>query len=156
MKHQTLWASMAIVGAAFLMPTASMASVSDGFDLASPNFDISSAVTEDDGSYETARRGRGRGGDRSRDDDRRKSGKDRSDDRRDDRSSGRDRARVPGGSGCDDAGDILEHPECQGGSGASTGGSSTGGNGHGGRPRIPGGSGCDDPQDVIEHQECRL
>jgi hypothetical protein len=27
--------------------------------------------------------------------------------------SGRSRARVPGGSGCDDAGDIAEHPECR-------------------------------------------
>lgn len=44
-------------------------------------------------------RGRGRGGD---------------DDRSDDRSnSGRDKPRIPGGSGCDDPGDILEHPECR-------------------------------------------
>ena len=27
---------------------------------------------------------------------------------------GRKKPRVPGGSGCDDAGDILEHPECRG------------------------------------------
>lgn len=27
---------------------------------------------------------------------------------------GRSRPRVPGGSGCDDPGDILEHPECAG------------------------------------------
>ena len=26
--------------------------------------------------------------------------------------SGRSKPRIPGGSGCDDAGDILEHPEC--------------------------------------------
>lgn len=26
---------------------------------------------------------------------------------------GRKRPRVPGGSGCDDPGDILEHPECR-------------------------------------------
>lgn len=28
--------------------------------------------------------------------------------------SGRDKPRIPGGSGCDDAGDIAEHAECQG------------------------------------------
>ncbi|MGX0974533.1 hypothetical protein ACSSVY_000229 [Roseovarius sp. MBR-51] len=27
---------------------------------------------------------------------------------------GRSKLRVPGGSGCDDPGDILEHPECAG------------------------------------------
>jgi hypothetical protein len=27
--------------------------------------------------------------------------------------SGRKRPRIPGGSGCDDPGDILEHPECR-------------------------------------------
>lgn len=27
---------------------------------------------------------------------------------------GRSKPRVPGGSGCDDPGDILEHPECAG------------------------------------------
>ena len=27
--------------------------------------------------------------------------------------SGRDKPRIPGGPGCDDPGDILEHPECR-------------------------------------------
>jgi len=27
--------------------------------------------------------------------------------------SGRSRVRIPGGSGCDDPGDVLEHPECR-------------------------------------------
>jgi hypothetical protein len=27
--------------------------------------------------------------------------------------SGRDKSRVPGGSGCDDSGDVAEHAECQ-------------------------------------------
>jgi len=31
----------------------------------------------------------------------------------DDSGSGRDEPRIPGGSGCDDPEDILEHPECQ-------------------------------------------
>jgi len=30
------------------------------------------------------------------------------------RGKGGRKPRVPGGSGCDDPGDILEHPECQG------------------------------------------
>lgn len=47
------------------------------------------------------RRGRGRGGDRDR------GGRDR------DGGHG-GRLRVPGGSGCDDAHDIAEHPECRG------------------------------------------
>ena len=70
------------------------------------------------------------------------------------KGSGRDKPRVPGGSGCDDPEDLIEHPECAGnaplidtlaakGSGRD-------------KPRVPGGSGCDDPEDVIEHPECRL
>lgn len=52
-------------------------------------------------------RGRGRGGDDHR------SGEDRGG--RDDKGSGsgRDRPRIPGGSGCDDPGDVAEHPECR-------------------------------------------
>ena len=45
-------------------------------------------ITSDDGAFEVARRGRGGKGGR--------------------------RPRVPGGSGCDDPGDIIEHPECRG------------------------------------------
>ena len=51
-------------------------------------------------------RGRGRGGDSH-------------DDRRDDARDSRDRdghggrPRIPGGSGCDDPHDIVEHPECR-------------------------------------------
>ncbi len=37
-------------------------------------------------------------------------------------SSGRDKPRIPGGSGCDDPGDIAEHPECGGAAGGATGG----------------------------------
>jgi hypothetical protein len=54
----------------------------------------------DDGSFE--RRGRGRGGDDRANDDRRGG------------SGGHGgRPRVPGGSGCDDPEDIIEHPECR-------------------------------------------
>lgn len=34
--------------------------------------------------------------------------------RRGRKRKGRSKPRVPGGSGCDDPGDILEHPECAG------------------------------------------
>lgn len=52
--------------------------------------------------------GRGGGSDDSSDD----SSSD--DDSSDDDGSGRKKPRIPGGSGCDDAGDVLEHAECQG------------------------------------------
>ncbi|MDP8917648.1 MAG: hypothetical protein M3O00_02020 [Pseudomonadota bacterium] len=70
------------------------------------------------------RRGRGRGGDddrsgdvdNDRDDDRRGGGASSSDDS-DTRSDNGDghggRPRIPGGSGCDDPGDLIEHPECR-------------------------------------------
>jgi hypothetical protein len=41
------------------------------------------------------------------------SGGDDSDDNSRNDDSGRRRARVPGGSGCDDAGDVAEHAECR-------------------------------------------
>ena len=47
-------------------------------------------VLQEGAPVEFARRGRGRGG------------------------KGGRRPRVPGGSGCDDPGDIIEHPECRG------------------------------------------
>jgi hypothetical protein len=60
---------------------------------------------------------------RDRREDRREDRRDRNDDRSDDDhgddswdddddDSGRDEPRIPGGSGCDDPEDILEHPEC--------------------------------------------
>ena len=49
--------------------------------------------------------GSGGGGNSSDDDD-------GSDDRSDDDGHG-GRPRIPGGSGCDDPGDIIEHPECR-------------------------------------------
>jgi len=56
----------------------------------------------DDGSFDRRGRGRGRGGDDRADDDRRGG------------SGGHGgRPRVPGGSGCDDPHDIIEHPECR-------------------------------------------
>lgn len=120
------------------------------------------AAFDGDDAFDGKRgRGRGRGGDDDRGRDRDRDDRGGRDDRgRDD--SGRDRPRIPGGSGCDDPGDLLEHPECRpaGGSGGGTGGGATvtlpepsiSGRD---RPRIPGGSGCDDPDDHLEHPECR-
>lgn len=61
----------------------------------------------------------------------------------------RNKPRVPGGSGCDDPEDLIEHPECRPAidvKGYQLARS---------KPRVPGGSGCDDPEDLIEHPECR-
>lgn len=100
-------------------------------------------------------RGRGRGGDRSQD------ATGSSDDNSS--GSGRSRPRIPGGSGCDDPGDLLEHPECgqlidTDGNGIDDrleNGSTDDPSGSGrSRPRVPGGSGCDDPEDLLEHPEC--
>jgi len=79
---------------------------------------------QSDGRFELAKGGRGRGGDdaRGRDDDQSGRGRGRDDDdrsareRNDDNGnfsgSGRRKPRIPGGSGCDDPGDTLEHSEC--------------------------------------------
>lgn len=157
MKSLQILGCSALVACSLFTPTLSFASVGTESRLGVLTFDQSPSVETNDGSYQEARRGRGRGGDRDR------GGRDDSrsdrDDRRDDRSGGgRSKPRVPGGSGCDDPGDVLEHPECNGGGGGAINGTSPsrGGGGHGGRPRIPGGSGCDDPHDMIEHPECRV
>ncbi len=54
----------------------------------------------------------GRGGG-DRDDDNHDRDDDRGREDEDDSGSGRDKPRVPGGSGCDDPGDVEEHAECQ-------------------------------------------
>lgn len=56
--------------------------------------------------------------------------------------------RSPGGSGCDDPRDLIEHPEC----GLKVDEPITLARN---KPRVPGGSGCDDPGDLAEHPECR-
>ena len=53
-----------------------------------------STGAQDDGAV-IAKRGRGKGGNGGGS------------------GSGRDKPRVPGGSGCDDPGDVAEHPECR-------------------------------------------
>lgn len=156
MKLLQIFASAAIASAGLVTPTMSFASVGSGSAFGPMSFDTAPVVGTADGSYQEARRGRGGDDDRRE----RRGDRDRSDrnDSRDDRSGGRSRPRVPGGSGCDSPGDMAEHAECGGGgTGATTRGTPSGGNGgHGGRPRIPGGSGCDDPRDLIEHPECRI
>ncbi|TNC62078.1 hypothetical protein [Rubellimicrobium roseum] len=65
---------------------------------------------DDNSIFDRRGRGRGRGGDDRR-------GGHGADDGRtnDSRSGGHGgRPRVPGGSGCDDAHDVAEHPECRG------------------------------------------
>ena len=58
-----------------------------------------------------------RGGDRDDDRDNRgrggRGGSGSSDDDDDSSGSGRSKPRIPGGSGCDDAGDVAEHADCQ-------------------------------------------
>jgi hypothetical protein len=74
----------------------------------------------------------------------------------------RRKRRIPGGSGCDDPGDILEHPECTPPKAAGFEDlnlqdlmqEAKRKRRHGGRARVPGGSGCDDPGDILEHPEC--
>jgi hypothetical protein len=129
-------------------------------------------ITKDTANYiQEAKRGRGRGGDdnrsESRSDDRGGKSKSsttksrsRSSDDNGASGSGRKKPRVPGGSGCDDAGDVAEHAECGGAAAGNGGGTVTPGNTTSGskrrKPRVPGGSGCDDPGDIAEHPECRV
>jgi hypothetical protein len=61
----------------------------------------------------------------------------------------RNKPRVPGGSGCDDPDDLIEHPECRPAIEVKDDVLARN------KPRVPGGSGCDDPDDLIEHPECR-
>ena len=73
--------------------------------------DVAGLVADEGQSvFDRQGRGRGRGG---RDDDRR-GGRDRTNDDDNGSGSGRDKPRIPGGSGCDDPGDVAEHAECRG------------------------------------------
>ena len=182
MKLNTLLSSAALMVGLVLIPGSALAATNvflpDVFEAMSV-IGADTVVPSEDGTYQLARRGRGRGGDDDRsddddDDDRSgRGGDDRHSDDDDDDRSGRDRdrsdrdrdrdrsggsgrrARVPGGSGCDDPGDILEHSECSGGAAVMPGDSDAVSGSGRDRPRIPGGSGCDDPGDLIEHPECR-
>ncbi len=119
-----------------LLTAAAMLTLTTGLSFAAvgPAYDVTPTIeVQKDGTVQLARRGRG--GDDSGGDD---NGGDRGgrgrgaddgpgDDRggNDDRAnsgggtviqglsgSGRRKPRIPGGSGCDDAGDVAEHPEC--------------------------------------------
>ena len=85
-----------------------------------PQTDTPQAVADSDTPMLADRgRGRGRGGDRHDDDDDDDHDDDDRDDMHDDDSrpgsgSGRSKPRIPGGSGCDDAGDVAEHAGCAG------------------------------------------
>ena len=82
-------------------------------EMAAPDDEKTSSPNADDIPFEIAKRGRKRGRDRDRD--RRYKDNDYRDDRGKNTSgSGRKKPRIPGGSGCDDPGDLLEHPECRG------------------------------------------
>ena len=70
----------------------------------------SSSDNGDDDGGKGRGRGRGRGGDRDDDD---SASNDDSNDDSPASGSKRRKPRVPGGSGCDDAGDIAEHAECR-------------------------------------------
>ena len=70
----------------------------------------------------------------------------------------RRKKRVPGGSGCDDPRDLIEHPECKPAASMQDdklNNSNVIEEAKRRKKRIPGGSGCDDPRDVIEHPECK-
>ena len=121
MKLTSLLASAAIATTGLSVPTMTVASIDLSFAPLNVQVDSGHGIIEDDGSFETAKRGRGRGrgGDRDRGGDDDRGGRDRNDDgpssrdRNDDGPSGRDRPRIPGGSGCDDPGDVIEHAECR-------------------------------------------
>ena len=81
------------------------------------SFKVSQAFAESGNSGSGGGDDNDSGDDNDDDDNSGQGGGDDSDDDGDDDSSGRDEPRIPGGSGCDDAGDIAEHPECGGAAG---------------------------------------
>ncbi len=111
-------------------PHAAVAAIGPELGLGQTSISSADAALPDDGTFKLSRRGGDdRNDDRGRDDNDRddnrgrgRGGDDdnghhgRGHDRKGDdgNGSGRGRPRVPGGSGCDDPGDILEHPECRG------------------------------------------
>lgn len=127
MKHIHLITGAILATAGLVAPTMSFAAADADFGLTLAAKGATVMIEDDTNMFAKRGRGRGRGGDdrgRDRSDDRKRdrssdddNRRDRSDDRpsrRDDSNSGRSRPRVPGGSGCDDPGDLLEHPECRG------------------------------------------
>lgn len=93
-----------------MMTTAAMVAVTAPVPAFAALDDVAGIVVDEGQSvFDRQGRGRGRGG---RDDDRRGGGGDSNDDTAS--GSGRDKPRIPGGSGCDDPGDAAEHAGCGG------------------------------------------
>lgn len=105
-----------MIAKTLLLATAVMLTTGISSQAALTTSDTAPVIKTDDGTtMMEAKRGRGRGGDDRGGD--RRGGKARSTDdnsRGTESGSGRKKPRVPGGSGCDDAGDIAEHAGCRG------------------------------------------
>lgn len=93
---------LASVSAVALLVSAAHAAATSNI----PGEDVDQVTVEQTDTVLFAAKGRGKNGD----------GKEDSpdDDDDDESGSGRDKPRIPGGSGCDDPGDVNEHPECAG------------------------------------------
>ncbi|MEZ5776945.1 MAG: hypothetical protein R3E44_01145 [Paracoccaceae bacterium] len=117
MKLHHILACSTFALCALSIPTGAMASIQTDTGIGVLEIITDKKIATEDGSFELSRRGRG-GDDKGRDDrggDRRR-GKGADDNGGDNNRGGRGgrRMRIPGGSGCDDAGDILEHAACRG------------------------------------------
>lgn len=119
MRALNIFAGAICVATGLTAPSLASASTNIDFDPILRKMETAPVATTNEGSFEVAKRGRGRGRggerDRRNDDDRgdnRDRVRDR--DREDGRSGGGRRPRIPGGSGCDDPGDVAEHAECRG------------------------------------------
>ena len=88
MKRTHFLCSAALGFAMLSLPQASAAATQTGLPVASPMVQAMQIAIPGDTPAEFDRRGR--------------------------RGKGGRRPRIPGGSGCDDPGDIIEHPECRG------------------------------------------
>jgi hypothetical protein len=87
MKLHHILACSALALSGLSLTSTSMASTNTATGVVPSYVATGTSITPEDGSFEVARRGRGGDGGR--------------------------RPRVPGGSGCDDPRDIIEHPECR-------------------------------------------
>ncbi len=97
-----------LASTALLIALAGPASASGSIDLSGP------AITAKAPALQFADNGSDDGSDHDSGDDKGGDNDDDSNDDDDDSGSGRKKVRVPGGSGCDDAGDVAEHSECKG------------------------------------------
>jgi hypothetical protein len=85
MKISTLLSTAAVAAAGLCVPQFALAASDVSSTLTVQVAETTVVMFDDNKTFEIAKRGRGRG-----------------------------KVRVPGGSGCDDPGDIIEHPECRG------------------------------------------